>query len=135
MEDINSLIQYLEATKPEQWLMDRVRSQDGKKNCVMGHVFDWGGGDEKAENSNATKGGLAWEWFEECWATTYMIYPVNDGRDRRYQQATAKERCIAYLKDLRDGKAKNTRQLWDEYERRPVPTFSAAERGKPRKVV
>ena len=41
-------------------------------------------------------GGTAlWDWFEANIATTYMIYPVNDGTAPRYQQKTAKERCIA----------------------------------------
>lgn len=51
------------------------------------------------------------------WATTFMIYPVNDGENPKYTQETPKQRCLAYLKDLRDGKEKNTRQLMAEYEK------------------
>ena len=48
------------------------------------------------------------DFFEERWATMSMIFPVNDGQHEKYQQPTAKERCLAYLADLRDGKAKCT---------------------------
>ena len=109
---IESLITYLEATQESDWIVDRVRTKDGK-GCVMSHIFDWGGGDEKDDNG-WTKGSQAWDWFEEIWATTYMIYPVNDKQHSKYQQDTPKQRCIAYLKDLRDGKEKNTQQLWEE---------------------
>lgn len=84
---IQSLIDYIEKTTDDQWLMGRVRTKDNKQNCIMGHVFDWGGGDEKHE-SGCTQGSEAWDWFENCWATTYMIYPVNDGEDKRYKQKT-----------------------------------------------
>lgn len=47
-----------------------------------------------------------------------MVYYVNDGKNKNYQQATPKQRCVAYLKDLQSGKAKTTYQLMaEEYER------------------
>ena len=103
---LDQLIDYLEKTTDAEWLVDRVRS--GSRNCVMGHVFDFGGGDNG--------GGAAWDFFEGAYATTWMIYKVNDGTDPRYPQATPKRRVIAYLEDLRDGKEKTSAQLWDEYE-------------------
>lgn len=112
MFKIDDLILYLEKTKPENWIVDKVRTKDGR-GCVMSHIFDFGGGDEKNE-AGFTKGGEAWDFFEEVWATTYMIYPVNDGENKKYQQPTPKERCIAYLKDLRDGKEKTTQDYMNE---------------------
>jgi hypothetical protein len=109
---LQRLIEYLEATKEEDWIVDRVRTTDGK-GCVMSHIFDWGGGDEKDDNG-CTKGSQAWDWFEEVYATTYMIYPVNDGENPKYQQKTPKARCIAYIKCLRDGHEKTTQQLMEE---------------------
>ena len=103
--NIENLIKYLETTKPENWIVDKVRTADGK-GCVMSHIFDWGGGDNG--------GSEAWDWFEDRWATTYMIYPVNDKQHPKYQQPEAKGRCIAYLKDLKDGKEKNTQDYWNE---------------------
>lgn len=96
---IDNIIAYMEGTKPEDWATDVVRT--GDKNCFFGHLFNFAG-------------GLLWEMFEESWATTYMVYPVNDGQVTTYQQATAKERVVAYLKDLRDGKAKTTQALMAE---------------------
>lgn len=105
--EIQKLIDYLETTKEENWIIDRVRTKDGK-GCVMSHIFDFGGGDNGGSN--------AWDFFEEVWATTYMIYPVNDGQNPKYQQKTPKERCIAYIKELRDGKEKTTQDHWKESE-------------------
>ncbi len=112
--DIQDLIDYLEKTKEEAWITDVVRKDDGR-GCVMSHIFDFGGGDKRDE-SGFTTGGQAWDLFEAIWATTYMIYPVNDGENAKYQQPTPKQRCIAYIKDLRDGKEKNTLQLMEEWE-------------------
>ncbi len=105
--DINSLISYLEKTNDDQWQTDVCRSKDGKRNCVMGHLFNWAGGDGK-DSDGRIKGSLAWDWFESVYATTYMIYPVNDGSHPAYPQATPKERILIYLKNLRDGKEKTT---------------------------
>lgn len=114
--ELQDLIDYIESTKEENWIVDRVRDKDNN-GCVMSHIFDFGGGDNG--------GGDAWDFFEGMWATTYMIYPVNDGEHPQYKQSTPKQRCIAYLKDLRDGKQKNTRQLMDEYEK---PLSSSKEK-------
>jgi hypothetical protein len=80
--------------------MHVVKTKDGR-SCVFGHIFDLGG-------------NHMCDWFESNIATTYMIYPINDGTNPQYKQQTAKERCIAYLKDIRDGKQKTAPQLWDE---------------------
>ncbi len=103
---IDQIIAYMEKTEENSWNLDTVRSKDGK-NCFFGHLFDMGGGDLDHGGSHL------WDIFEECWATTYMIYPVNDGENPKYQQPTAKQRIIAYLKDLRDGKEMTTHQLMD----------------------
>lgn len=111
---IQDLINYLEKTKEEDWILWRCRTADGK-GCVMSHIFDFGGGDEK-DADGYTLGGQSWDFFEECWATTYMIFPVNDGENKKYQQSTPKQRCLAYIKNLRDGIEKNTQQLFKESE-------------------
>lgn len=116
MLTIDSLIAYLKKTTDDQWLLDKVRSKDGKRNCVMGHLYDWAGGDDKAPNGR-TKGAEAWDWFEEMWATTYMIYPVNDGSHPKYKQETPKLRILAYLNDLKNGLEKTTLEHWADYER------------------
>lgn len=100
---LDVIIPYMENTTEESWCMDVVKTKDGK-NCLFGHLYDLGGGE-------------LMDWFENI-ATTYMVYPVNDGENPNYQQPTPKQRCVAYLKDLQSGKAKTTYQLMDEdYER------------------
>lgn len=113
LKNLDSFIAYLEATKPEDWATDVVRTRDGK-NCVMGHLVRWFHGD-----NNEGSISPIWDLFEEMWATTYMIYPVNDGdsppwMNYKYDQSTAKERVVAYLKNLNSGREKTTGQLWDE---------------------
>lgn len=100
---LDVIIPYMENTTEESWCMDVVKTKDGK-NCLFGHLYDLGGGE-------------LMDWFENI-ATTYMVYPVNDGQNPSYPQPTPKQRCIAYLKDLQSGKAKTTYQLMEEdYER------------------
>jgi hypothetical protein len=101
---IQEIIDYLESTSKESWCQDVVRTKDGK-NCFFGHLFNMG--------RNEKESNRIWDMFEECFATTYMIYPVNDGKNSLYQQPTPKQRCISYLKDLRDGKQLTTYQLMD----------------------
>lgn len=108
--ELAEIIDYLEGTAEDEWLTDRCRSQDGTQNCVMGHIFNWGGG-EKGH------GSVAWDQFEERYATTFMIFPVNDGKDERYQQPTPKQRVLAYLRDMAEGRTPTTRDLAAEYER------------------
>lgn len=93
-------ITYLEATSPEDWCEDVVRSQDGAQNCALGHVFEWG----RARGDGSDRAGSrAWDWFEGAWSTSYAVYPVNDGENPDYPQATPKERIIAYCRALLDG--------------------------------
>lgn len=99
-QNLQRVIDHCEATKEDDWCQDIVRSKDQSKNCLLGHIFAMGKNDEE--------GGCWWDWFEATVATTYMVYPVNDGENKKYPQPTARERCLAYLKDLRDGKAKTT---------------------------
>lgn len=105
MNRLAEVVEYLESTSEESWCVDVVRTKDGK-NCLFGHLFDLGGSDLM---------GL----FEDSIATTFMVYPVNDGTHPKYQQPTPKQRCLAYLKDLQSGEEKTTYQLMKEYESEP----------------
>ena len=65
-------------------------------------IPNWGSIDgEKGANA-------LWDWFENAVASTDRIYPVNDGEDLDYQQATPRERCIAFIQDILTGKKPNT---------------------------
>ena len=116
---LDDLIQFLEATSPEDWCVDVVRKgDDGEEertqNCVFGHIFNWG----QARGDGTDKAGnQAWNWFEGYWSTTYATYPVNDGEVAYYDQPTARERSIAYLRDLRSGAVPGTQESmnWDFY--------------------
>lgn len=101
--NFDEIIRYLESTTEDSWCTDVVKTKDGK-NCLLGHLFDFGG-------------NKVMDIFESLIATTFMFYPVNDGTNKMYQQETPKQRIIAYLKDIREGKQPSTEQLMQiEYE-------------------
>lgn len=98
---IPKLISFLSRTKPEDWCTKICRTKNQKQNCLLGHVFNWGG-------------NIGIDWLESNVATTFMFYPVNDGEHPNYPQETAKDRCIAYLTDIENGVVKSSAQLMDE---------------------
>jgi hypothetical protein len=101
--NINEIISYIEKTDEDSWQTEICRSKDDHKNCFLGHLFNLGGNDLINE-------------FEWIWATEFMYFPINDGEDKRYKQSTPKQRIIAYLIDLKDGKTKTTQDILKEYE-------------------
>ncbi len=101
---LSRFIKYLENTTDDQWIIGRCGEPQMKKWCVMGHLFCWAAGPEKDEG-RATR---IWNYFEGIIATTYMIFPVNDGTNPEYTQLTPKDRCIAYLKNIKKGEEKTT---------------------------
>lgn len=102
---IDEIIDYMKKTDEKEWCEKVVRN--GDSNCFFWHLHKMCKDDEEAT--------FNWDMFEEQWASTYMIYPVNDWEHPRYQQATPKQRVIAYLKALMNGEEKNTQDLWHEY--------------------
>lgn len=95
LQDLPGFIQYLIDTREDEWAVDVVRTKGGEKNCLFGHLVNWVYG--KDYEGSVTR---AWDIFEEMWSSTWEIYPINDGQDPRYKQATPKQRCIAFMKDL-----------------------------------
>lgn len=102
-------IPYLEATREEDWVQDVVRR--GGQNCLMGHFINF------CEHDLDDNVAPSWDWFEQMVATPYMVYPVNDGTDPDYPQGSARERCIAFMKDILSGTKPNTlRAMQEDYE-------------------
>ena len=97
------IITRLEATSEDEWCTAIV--SNGDTRCCLGHVFDMGATVQEANQW--------WNWFEDFVATTYMIYPVNDGEHPGYQQATPKARVLAYLHGILDGREKTS---WEAME-------------------
>jgi len=115
---LTSLIVYLKNTKPESWCQDVVKTKDGK-NCLFGHIFDFGCNGINIDGfkySGEEGGSFFFNWFEDNIATTYMVYPVNDGKNANYKQQTPKERCIAYLYNILNGKERTTTQIIQDFE-------------------
>ena len=102
---IETIIDYMENTSEESWCEKVVRTTEGG-NCFFGHLFSMG--KDEAESNHL------WDWFEDAYSTTYMIYPINDGTNSNYQQSTAKHRVLVYLRNLRDGIEKTTYQSMEE---------------------
>lgn len=103
---LQQIIDHLKSTGKDEWCKDVVRTKDSKQNCLFGHVFNMGGDDNKLANK-------WWDFMEMC-ATTYMVYPVNDGSHPDYKQDNPRDRCIAYLEDLLAGKQLTTLQSMEE---------------------
>lgn len=103
---LNEFILYLEKTDPSSWCTDVVKTEDGK-NCLFGHLVDYFECEPDDRVSNII------DIFENLYASTYMIYPVNDGKNLNYKQDNPKDRCIAYLKNIMCGKEENTMQAFD----------------------
>lgn len=110
-ENLQMVINHCKATPDDSWCEDVVRTKDGK-NCLMGHVFAMGRNDKE--------GNDWWNWFENAVATTFMVYPVNDGTNPKYPQKSAKERCIAYMEDLLAGREKTTADYFRELDARQL---------------
>jgi len=103
---LDDVISYMEATPDESWNVDTVRSSDGARNCFFGHLFNMGKDEDESND--------IWRWFESYWSTTYVIYRINDGSHERYPEETAKQRVIAYLKNLRSGVELDTMASMEE---------------------
>jgi len=110
--ELSKFIMYLERTTEQSWCTGVVRTKDQKANCLFGHLFEYGGGNNRTANA-------VWDLFENTIATTFMVYRVNDGDHPEYQQETPKQRCVAYLRDINCGKQQSVRDMMAaEFERR-----------------
>lgn len=105
LETLDGVIAHIEATSEDSWQVNTVRSADGTTNCFFGHLFNMGANDKE--------GSALWDAFESRWATTYRIYPINDGKNPSYSQETPKQRVLTFLNDLRDGNAMTTEESMD----------------------
>jgi len=116
---LSGFIKYCEKTGKDEWCVDVVSTKDENKSCptyshcLFGHLCDYAGDDLKLRE-------IYWDHFENYYATTYMVYPVNDGEHPNYQQSTPKQRCLAYLKDHLAGKAKTTHDVMREDAQRMI---------------
>ncbi|RAN77982.1 hypothetical protein B5P43_18295 [Bacillus sp. SRB_336] len=92
---LQPFIQYLLDTDESEWRVDTVRNADNTENCLFGHLVNFIYGKDYKDSISR-----AWDFFEEAWSSTYEVYDINDGKDKRYQQPTPRQRCIAFMKDL-----------------------------------
>lgn len=116
--DLGGFIDYCEATKPSDWYLHKVRNKDNTKNCLYGHLVNWYYGKDYTGSISPI-----WDAFEEV-GSTYYVFDINDGTNPNYPQKTARERCIAYLKNIQSGK-----ELWT-WEAMELESKKYAEMGK-----
>jgi hypothetical protein len=101
---LNDIIHYLKnMTLESDWCVDVVRTKDQKQNCLMGHLFNFGG-------------NLIVDIFHNNISTEYCYYQINDGKNPNYPQATPKQRIIAYLENVRDGKEETVLEYYQKKE-------------------
>lgn len=113
-EGLPDFISYIINTDDADWQIDIVRDKNNERNCLFGHLVNWYFGREYQGDITT-----AWDAFESIWSTTFEVFEINDGRDKRYQQPTPRQCCIAFLKDLWLARAEPTwRQMERDHERR-----------------
>lgn len=113
---LSDFINYLKSTEDSSWCVDVVRTRDGIGNCLFGHLSHFCGHEENDSVSED------FDWFESAISTTYFIYEVNDGKNKKYTQVTPKLRCMAYLEDILSGEELTTWQSmekeFEDYKKR-----------------
>ncbi|SDH37794.1 hypothetical protein [Microbacterium sp. 77mftsu3.1] len=126
---LSDLIEMVEGTPEDAWQVDVVRSEDDSRNCFFGHLYAYAEKQgahldvsiipaivrERRPELTAAEhlANGVWDWFESEWASTYAIYPVNDGKHPRYPQPTPRQRVLAYLHALAAGDEMTTMQAMD----------------------
>lgn len=91
---LDQVEQVVRAADPKSWWEGPTfSSPDGSCHCVLAHVFH-------------ALGEQALSDFENDWSTSYVIGAcVNDRATADYPQAHPAQRVLAYLSDLRSGRA------------------------------
>lgn len=93
---LDEVIAHLETTPEESWWAGPTyRSPDGTQHCALSHI-------------EVRHGMQAMDLFEEVWSSSTVIGLINDGKNPRYPQATAKARSLAFLQALRAGDEQDT---------------------------
>jgi len=92
LPELPVIIDYLRQTHPDTWWAGPTyRSPDGTQHCALSHIADRWGMD-------------AMGMFEETWSTSYVIGAINDRPTPGYEQDHPKDRVLAYIEALRDGR-------------------------------
>lgn len=93
-----------------EWGTRRLISQDGTACCAMGHlqaVKQHGIFFERIPIPNSFRSVRIKALQSIMALTATSIAAINDGENMRYQQPTPRERIIAFLQDVQQGK------VWD----------------------
>ncbi len=98
---LTGFIEYLKGTTKESWCDLVYRTKDGR-NCLFGHLVEYF---DVPDDTNISP---ILDTFENNFASTYMVFPVNDGKSNIYLQDNPRDRCIAYLTDMANGKTPTT---------------------------
>lgn len=94
---LDLVVGVIEGTDPDTWWAGPTFSSPcGTRHCVLAHVF-------------YLLGDQVLDTFENVWSTSYVIGAgVNDQASDEYPQLHPKDRVLAFLADLRAGRALDT---------------------------
>lgn len=113
---LNDFIPYLESTPESSWIDIIFANTDTSKRCVIWHFIGFVGQDNPDAKSSSN---LDWYEANVCFIQRAGC-EVNDGNHPNYQQATLKQRSIAYLKNLLVGKELTPMELLDQFMNKKV---------------
>lgn len=107
IRDVDSLIKKFEAIPENRWIIGSFCSPEGK--CALGHL---GFGDITTYNMHIDTIRYLFSVAE--------IVEINDGSDRRYPQATPKQRILAAIEDARAQKFVKYEDITKELAAKPL---------------
>lgn len=108
---LRDFIPYLESKREDEWIDIIFANKDTSKRCVIYHFLGFVGQDYPEANCS---NNLDWYEANVCFIQRAGC-EVNDRNHPDYQQATPKQRSIAYLKNLLAGKELTPMEMLDEF--------------------
>jgi hypothetical protein len=108
---LRDFIPYLESKPEDEWIDIIFANKDTSKRCVIYHFLGFVGQDHPgAKCSN----NLDWYEANVCFIQQAGCN-INDTKSENYPQDTPKQRSIAYLKNLLEGREFTPMEMLDKF--------------------
>lgn len=108
---LSAFIPYLESKPEDEWIDVVFANKDTSKRCVIYHFLGFVGQDYPSAKCSSN---LDWYEGNVCFIQQAGCN-INDTKSDRYPQETPKQRSIAYLKNLLEGKELTPMEMMDQW--------------------